>query len=365
MSKKKLIAIMSAVVFTAGALWAVMGFATASGTSKSVLIRRVHHGFYQPRPDGTVFILAIGSDAGSERYKRSGPVDRGRADSIHIIAINPAKKAGTIVGIPRDMLVSGGGYTGKINGALAAGGLDLMARVVEKFAGIELAFSIVTSFEGFEDMVNEMGGVVVDVPYDVRDLRYSNANFDKGQQVLGGYQALSFARNRYSAPNGDFSRAENQGLILLGALRRARAEAFESPGILLKYLKIFFKYVETDLTPGEALELGMLAVGMQTTDIRNVVVQGTIGGTSDGASVVRATKKSLDMLADVADDGIINTVEWTGESPIAGIDPSARRAKEEEEEPLPPPSSPTPHPSPSASAPATPDPTILPTETPS
>lgn len=306
-SRRRLALFMAATTVGGGLAWGALSLKSSpAGAAKPVLIRRAHTGFYRPEPDKPIFILALGSDQGAERYQREGPMDRGRADSIHIIAINPKEKAGTIVGIPRDTFVSAAGFSGKINGAMAAGGPEKMVEVVETLSGVTIDYYVVTSFSGFEDMVNELGGVVVDVPYDIRDPRYSNADFDAGQQVLGGYQALALARNRHSARRGDFSRSENQGLILLGALRRARAETFKTPGKMLDYLRIFFKYVATDIGVDEALNLGLLAVRIQTPDVRNVVIEGILTTTTDGASIVQATQAAKDMMADVADDAILS-----------------------------------------------------------
>jgi len=343
------------------AAWSMLSLSPASGQDKPVRIRRTHNGFYRPEPNRPVFILVLGSDAGSPRYKREGPADRGRADSIHIIAINPERKSGTIVGIPRDTYVNVRGYGGRINGALAAGGVDRMVDVVEQFSGLTMDYSMLVSFEGFEDMVNELGGVVVDIPYKITD-RYSRSDFDKGQQVLGGFQALAFARNRHDAPRGDFSRSENQGLIMLGALRRARAETFDDPGKFMHYLRIFFKYVDTDLSVDEALQLGMIATRIQTTDIDNVVIDGYPTALPDGASVVRTTKNADRLFEDIAPDAIID-------DPTV-LDPGPRPAlPRETEEPLPEPEpsddgspspSPSPSPSASASAEATPEPSPSP-----
>lgn len=300
-ARKRLALFMAATAAASAALWTTLALQPAAGREAALLIRRVANGFYQPEPNKPIFILALGSDQGSPRYDREGSVERGRADSIHIVAINPERKAGTIVGIPRDTLVGGS----KINGAMAGGGPERMARVIGDWAGITFDYVMVVSFEGFEDMINELGGVVVDVPYRFND-GISNAFFEKGPQVLGGYQALAFSRDRRSAPRGDFSRSENQGLVMLGALRHARAETFRDPGAMLKYLRIFFRYVRTDLPLDEALRLGMLAVRIQTTDVRNVVVDGYATSTADGASVVQVTRRAFALLADVAEDAILD-----------------------------------------------------------
>lgn len=355
MSPARRLTIMALVTLLAAiGAWSAMSLSPAAGQDgTAVRIRRTHNGYFRPQPNRPIFVLALGSDAGSPRYKREGDADRGRADSIHIIAINPETRRGTIVGIPRDTYVEVPGYGGRINGALAAGGVDRMVDVVEKFTGLTMDYSMLVSFEGFEFMINELGGVVVDVPYTMRDSR-SRANFDKGQQVLGGFQALAFARNRYNVPNGDFSRSENQGLIMLGALRRARAETFEDPGKYLHYLRILYKYVDTDLPLDEALQLGLLVTRLQVPDVENVVIDGYATSLPDGASVVRHTINAERLFEDIASDAVIDDRSVLEPGPRPRFRPPP---PEEEDEPLPEPTDGgEPSPTTSGSAEATPEP---------
>ena len=75
------------------------------------------HAEHVPVLDGSepIFVLLIGSDA-----RPGEEVAELRADSIHIVAVNPAKSKMTIVGFPRDSLVPIPGFgTTKINEAMA------------------------------------------------------------------------------------------------------------------------------------------------------------------------------------------------------------------------------------------------------
>ena len=102
---------------------------------------------------GTSFILVIGSDA------RPGESPEGtRGDSLHIVGVNPAKGAVSIVGIPRDSFVPIPGVgTRKINEALL-GGSDLVVRTVEQLTGVSIDGYVLTGFAGFRDLVNAVGG---------------------------------------------------------------------------------------------------------------------------------------------------------------------------------------------------------------
>src|SRR5439155_6707635 len=55
--------------------------------------------YFDPAKTKTLFVLVIGSDV------RAGDPRGGRADSLHVVAVNTRTGAGTVVGIPRDSWV--------------------------------------------------------------------------------------------------------------------------------------------------------------------------------------------------------------------------------------------------------------------
>jgi LCP family protein required for cell wall assembly len=142
-----------------------------------------------------IFILVIGSDARPDQE-----VNSQRADSLHIVALNPAKHKATILGIPRDSYVPipDHGST-KINAALAMGGPELVVRTVEELTGITMDYWAITGFEGFTSMVNQVDGLVVDVPFAMDDPS-ARAFFEPGVQRLDGDDALAFARDCTTCP---------------------------------------------------------------------------------------------------------------------------------------------------------------------
>ena len=102
-----------------------------------------------------------------------------RGDSLHIVGVNPAKGAISILGIPRDSYVPIPGVgTRKINEALLHGP-DLMVKTVEQLTGVAIDGYVLTGFAGFQDLVNAVGGIGVDVPYAMHD-PYSHADFPPG-----------------------------------------------------------------------------------------------------------------------------------------------------------------------------------------
>src|SRR4029453_17045092 len=82
-----------------------------------------------------------------------------RADSIHIVGVNPRVGRVSILGIPRDSWVAiPGSGTNKINAALVRGGPELLVRTVEQLSGIQIDAFVLTGFVGFERLGDPLGG---------------------------------------------------------------------------------------------------------------------------------------------------------------------------------------------------------------
>jgi LCP family protein required for cell wall assembly len=254
-----------------------------------------------PVPKHLVFILVAGSDA---RPKED--IRRTRSDSIHLLAVNPKTLEGTVLGFPRDSWVDIPGHgAGKINSALQLGGPDLLAETVRHLTGLPVHYYLLTSFPGLSGMVNELGGVDVFVDRRMND-SYSGARFDPGWHHLDGAQALAFSRDRHDVPNGDFSRSENQGKLILAALAKMRAEVSDDDGIR-QWIGIMLRHVDLDVSPNEVLPLGALARRLEPGSMRNVVVPGRVGTASGGQSVVYLGSEAANIFEDLRPDAVLGT----------------------------------------------------------
>ncbi|MGH2723703.1 MAG: LCP family protein [Actinomycetota bacterium] len=248
---------------------------------------------------GTLFVLAIGSDA---RPRQSVP--RARADSIHIIGVNLRKGKASILGIPRDSHVPiPGRGTQKINAALFLGGPELLVRTVEQLTGIRMDGYLLTGFEGFRRMVTRIGGLTVRVPYRMSDAA-SGAYFQPGSKRMKGRAALAFSRNRHDAPGGDFGRSVNQGAVILAALRELRRDVGKNPATLFRWVGVAAQHLQTDLSPLERLELLIAALSIDPGKVRNRVVSGG-GGFAGSASVVFLGGGARAMFQDLRRDGTL------------------------------------------------------------
>ncbi|MCA1727041.1 MAG: LCP family protein, partial [Actinobacteria bacterium] len=229
----------------------------------------------------------------------------GCADSLHLITVNPERRAGTILGFPRDSWVDIPGHGhGKINTALKMGGPDLVVQAVEGVTGIRIDYYLLTEFEGFSRMVDGIGGLEVDVPYAMND-PYSGAVFSPGVTHMKGGHALAFSRNRHGTPGGDIGRSQNQGLVLLAALQKIRRDFEHDPAALVGWVATGSRYLQTNLSLAELTGLALAAARTPAASVRNLVVPATIGS-AGAASVVFIAPGAAAVFDDVRDDGILN-----------------------------------------------------------
>ncbi len=252
--------------------------------------------FYTGATSTPLFILVIGSDV------REGSPRGGRADSLHLVALDAQNGRGTIVGIPRDSYVPIPGLgTSKINASLARGGPERTVQTVSQLAGVPIHYWAAVEFSRFRSLVDAVGGVDIEVPYKMADSA-SGAFFDPGRRHMNGTEALAFSRARKSVPGGDFGRSLNQGRLLVASLSKFRADA-ASPLRLATYLVAFHNLVESNVPAAELLRLAAIGRRIDPARIENLVLPGG-GGSAGGASVVRLGPGAGEIFAAIRDDAV-------------------------------------------------------------
>jgi LCP family protein required for cell wall assembly len=232
-----------------------------------------------PVPQELQFVLVIGSDARPGQDPR-----RHNGDAIHLLAVDPRTGGGTMVGFPRDSWVEVPGHgTRKINSALALGGPQLMAETVRRATGLPVHYYVVTGFEGFQRLVDDLGGLNVKVNRRMND-RFSGAQFNPGWHKMTGGEALAYARNRHDVPNGDFGRSEHQGELILSGLAKLRSEVSDDAGIR-HWIAVLLRHVSLDTPPATLEGLAVLARNLDPAKITNLILPGRVGN-AGGQSVV-------------------------------------------------------------------------------
>jgi polyisoprenyl-teichoic acid--peptidoglycan teichoic acid transferase len=280
-----------------GGAWKVAAYEAAARVGP----RRAPSSAYSPGllSRDPLIVLVIGSDA-----RPGQSVTRSRADSLHLVGVNPARGTASVLGIPRDSYVPiPGAGSEKINASLFFGGPQRTVETVERLSGARIDAYLLTGFDSFRRLIRLVGGVEVRIPYPIND-HYSGANFRKGRTRLTGRGALAFSRNRHDAPGGDFGRSLNQGRLLIAALAEFREDVRRDPVQLFRWLWAGAKSIQTDLSLDEMLQLALAAMSIEPGRVDNRVVSGS-GGTVGGASVIRLGSSAHAMFRDMAQDGVL------------------------------------------------------------
>ncbi|MGR3766048.1 polyisoprenyl-teichoic acid--peptidoglycan teichoic acid transferase TagU [Rossellomorea sp. NS-SX7] len=144
--------------------------------------------------------------------------DKGRSDTMIVLTVNPDTESVKMLSIPRDTLtdIVGYGTRDKINHAYAFGGVEMAMDTVEELLDIPIDYYVQINMEGFEDIVNAVGGITVNNDL---DFTYSGYTFPEGSLDLNGKKALAYTRMRYEDPRGDFGRQIRQRQIIQGIIK--------------------------------------------------------------------------------------------------------------------------------------------------
>jgi LCP family protein required for cell wall assembly len=272
------------------AAWLAVGHPAPATGAVWLQVTRTGEAHFRPAPTQPFFFLALGNDARSD-------ADPGLGDAIHVIGINPAQGAGTIIDIPRD---TEGPNGSKINSYNSLAGLRAMADAVGQLLGIPIPFAITTNFDHFIAMVDAIGGVDINVPTDMIDSD-SEADFRAGPQHMDGFHALAFTRDRKSFASGDITRTANQGLMLLSVLSSLEKKQ-PSAGDTVHMLAVFGHHVRLDgVHISDLFHLARYALTLDPARIRNEVIPvANAGGTN-----LAPTGDARALFQDFADDAIL------------------------------------------------------------
>ena len=243
-----------------------------------------------PTGDALTF-LVVGSDSreGLEDLANFGDFAGARGDVVMLVRVDPVNGEARMLSIPRDLWVDIPGQgKGKINSAYAYGGPSLMVRTIQENLGIEVNHYVEIGFVGFQEMVDELGGIHVSFPYAARD-GSSGLDVEAGTEVLDGEMALAYARSRkyqeyrngswVSVDANDIGRTQRQQEVVRAILSELKTPAsLASAGDLTSALA---SHMTIDATLASSSIAGL------AWDFRSLLMGGIEGSTLpvDGATV--------------------------------------------------------------------------------
>ncbi len=211
-------------------------------------------------------ILLLGTDHANRQDRETAR----RSDSILLMRTDPARGRLALLSVPRDLRVDVPGHGRmKINAAFQLGGPELALRTVRAYTGLPINHVATVDFGSFEELIDAVGGVTVDVPAPIRSkfecpygsasecARWEGWRFGRGEQTMDGHRALIYARvrkNELDPGDTDLSRGTRQQEVL-----QALAAKMTSPRTLLRMPVIgdeMARPLTTDLSAWELTQLG-------------------------------------------------------------------------------------------------------------
>lgn len=258
---------------------------------------------------GITNILLIGTDARNLD-------ESARSDSMMIATIDSNNKKIRLTSIMRDTYVSIKGHESqKINGAFAYGGPELLMDTIQRNFNIKLDKYVIINFWGFENVINAVGGLDVDVKnYEISEINKFIGEVDdvkspplqnSGLQHLDGQQTLSYARIR-QVGNGVYERDSRQRKVISLLLDKLKeTSVFQYPNVMSKLLPC----VKTNIEPATMLNYAYTVSKfkpLEVTQLQMPMTELSDGGIYKGAWVFLMDKdQNAKLLNDFVFRGIV------------------------------------------------------------
>jgi polyisoprenyl-teichoic acid--peptidoglycan teichoic acid transferase len=201
-------------------------------------------------PDGPINVLVLGVDERPQNEEMGT-----RTDTIMLVQLDPEGNQIKLLSVPRDLFVEiEPGKKDRINAAYSYGGIEQTVDALAEYAQVPIDHYAVVDFEGFEEVVDAMGGVEVEVEPGEFPEKW---HFEEGIDRLNGPRALFYARYRGTA-GGDLDRMERQRDLV--AALRSKALSWKTARRLPEIIKIMDENVQTDLGVDEAYALANVLI---------------------------------------------------------------------------------------------------------
>lgn len=173
---------------------------------------------YAPR---RINFLLVGQD-----YHAEG--ENGRSDSMILCSVDTGAKTVTMISFLRDIYLRIPGHgSNRLNAAYSWGGAELLKETLEQNFGVQTDVTLEIDFDGFESMIDYMGGVDIELTDQEADYLNSGHGWQlaEGPNHLDGAQALAYSRIRKL--DSDFGRTERQRNVLVSLMEEYKGAALQ------------------------------------------------------------------------------------------------------------------------------------------
>jgi LCP family protein required for cell wall assembly len=224
-----------------------------------------------------------------------------RTDTIVLVLINEDNQRIGVLSIPRDLwvFVPGHGHA-RINTVDAlgertdhpGGGPGLLDQTLRYNLDIPIDHYVRIDFRGFEDLIDELGGVTVDVkapitdrfPYPLHPSGWARITLPAGPKHMDGRTTLSYCRSRMTTSDFDRSRRQQQVIVALAAKMLTLETLVRAP----KLWNAYHTTVDTDLGMVKTVRLAYIAqgIGLENVQTRRLGLDTTTDWVTPGGAQV-------------------------------------------------------------------------------
>lgn len=263
-------------------------------------------GIHVNSDDQVVNILIIGNDFRKENGYNAG----GLTDTMIIGTMDMKHGTLKMTSLMRDLVVEIPGHgKNKLNAANSYGGIELLYKTIATNFNIELDGYVEVGFKAFQDIVDAVGGVEVELTESevdylnstnyIRNKKYRNVKV--GKQVLNGSQALGYCRIRKSGTtvNGlrdDYGRTWRQRTVVNAVFDKVKKLPMSK---WMDIVDAVLDDVTTDLTNDQIIQYVKDVVGIGTMEINQLQIpvegyyrSGANGEFSCGSCIVMISDSS-------------------------------------------------------------------------
>jgi len=275
--------------------------------------------FAEPETEEEPFwVLLLGTD----EYR--GMAEIPRTDTIILVRVDQPNKTFALISIPRDTYVNIPGHgKDKINAAYtygelneSGGGIPLIVKTVNEFANVNIAYFALINFEGFEKLVDSLGGVEVDVPLDIiGDRDAGDVDIFSGLQKLNGEAALTFVRARNSFGIADYQRTANQRTFLQALAKKVLSDPAKIAATITSIAEMTF----TNMDLQKIIKIAQSMQGLKESGIHTYHVP-SMPKMIDGISYVVAYEYEWEVLIKEIKSG---NYPPPSDDPYAGVVPES------------------------------------------
>ncbi|MCE4955690.1 LCP family protein [Macrococcus caseolyticus] len=172
-----------------------------------------------------ISILFLGIDDSISRRENGQKASQARTDAMILATFDRSDKQIRLVSIPRDTLayIPSVKYYDKITHAHAEGGPESSKEAVEQLFNVPVDYYARVNMQAFVDIVDELGGIEFDVPFDIDEptkLDKGRIKVKAGQRVINGDEALALVRSRHV--DTDLGRGKRQMQMIEAIVKKAK-----------------------------------------------------------------------------------------------------------------------------------------------